>query len=237
MERRSSDRGSSVGLGEALPAWLRVGLVAFCLVLMAQAIWILLPELQHPGRIHIPADRQASLEVLLDQAPARRAAQVAVVRGDLWAESAFTYSNLLWTAPDAGAAIVDEARVALERAARYSPHRGDIWLLLAAMAETFRWSDRKPSALLKMSYYTASNEQALFLLRIKIALQTAALQDSELADMIERDIRLLIRKSPALKPALLAIYKAASSPSRQLIERVASELDPAYLADMLRGSQ
>jgi hypothetical protein len=237
MEHRSSDRGSSVGLGEAVPAWLRVGLVVFWLVLMAQAIWILLPELQRPGRIHIPADQQASLEALRDQAPARRAAQLAVVSGDLWAESALTYSSLLWTAPDTGAATGNEARVALERAARYSPHRGDVWLLLAAMADRYRWPDHKPSALLKMSYYTAPNEQALFLLRIKIALQTAALQDPELADMIERDIRVLIRKSPALKPALLAIYKAASGPNRRFVERVVSRLDPAYLADMLRASK
>ena len=159
----------------------------------------------------------------------------------LWAESAFTHSNLLWTqqttAPDAGSATVEEARVQLERAARYSPHRGDVWLLFAAMADRYNWQDYKPSALLRMSYYTAPNEQALFLLRIKVALQADGPADPDLADMIRRDIRLLITKNPALKPALLAVYKAASSPNKQFVERVVAEVDPAYLASMRSGSQ
>ena len=164
-----------------------------------------------------------------------------MVRGDLWAESAFTHSNLLWTqqttAPDAGSATVEEARVQLERAARYSPHRGDVWLLFAAMADRYNWQGYKPSALLRMSYYTAPNEQALFLLRIKVALQADGPADPDLADMIRRDIRLLITKNPALKPALLAVYKAASSPNKQFVERVVAEVDPAYLANMRSGSQ
>ena len=88
-----------------------------------------------------------------------------------------------------------------------------------------------------MSYYTAPNEQALFLLRIKVALQADGPADPDLADMIRRDIRLLITKNPALKPALLAVYKAASSPNKQFVERVVAEVDPAYLANMRSGSQ
>jgi hypothetical protein len=237
MERLWSHKGFVVGPDEAAPVWLRVGLVVFSLVLTAQAIWILLAEFQHPRRIRVPVDQRASVDAALDSAQARRAAKLAVVRGDLWAESAFTYSSPLWTDEAASStATIDEARVRLERALRFSPHRGDVWLLLAAMADRYDWKGPKPSSLLKMSYYTAPNEQALFLLRIKVSLRAAG-QDPELPDMIGRDIRLLITRMPAEKPAFVAVYKAASGASKRFVERVVSEVDPAYLAAMRAGSQ
>src|SRR5262245_46977278 len=166
MDHRLSDKESLIGRSEAASAWLRVGLAVFSFVLIAQAIWILPAELQHPRRIRMPVGQQASLAAFLEQPRAKRAARFAVVRGDLWAESAFTHSNLLWTettAPGADNTAVGEARIDLERALRYSPHRGDVWLLLAAMADRFKWQDFETNSLLKMSYYTAPNEQALFL--------------------------------------------------------------------------
>lgn len=239
MERLWNDKGFSVSPGEAAPVWLRVGLMVFSLVLIAHASWILLAEFQHPRRVRLPVDQQASSAALVEQANAGLAAKLAVVRGGLWAESAFTHSNLLWTehatGPDANNATIKEARSHLERALQYSPHRGDVWLLLAAMADRYNWQDYKPNALLKMSYYTTPNERMLFLLRIKVSLQAAGIQDPELADMIGRDLRLVITKTPALKPALVAVYKAASSQNRQFVERVVSEIDPAYLASMRAG--
>jgi hypothetical protein len=88
-----------------------------------------------------------------------------------------------------------------------------------------------------MSYYTAPNDEALFLSRIKVALQVAGLEDMELADMVGRDIRLLITKMPALKPAFLGVYKAAPGRGRRFVEQVVSETDPAYLADLRRAPQ
>jgi hypothetical protein len=239
MEQRSGDNGSVIGRSLVAPAWFRIGMSVFSFVLIAQSAWILPAELQHPRRIGFPVDQQASRVAFLEQPRVNRAAKFAVVRGNLWAESAFTYSNLLWTeqatAPAATDAAVSEAQIHLERALRLSPHRGDVWLLFAAMADRYNWQGREPSALLKMSYYTAPNEQALFLSRIKAALRAGGLKDPELRDMIGRDIRLVISKAPELKPALAAIYKAESGPSKQFIERVVSEVDPAYLAGLRAG--
>jgi hypothetical protein len=236
MERRWMDKGLSISPGEGAPAWLRFGLALFSLVLIAQAIWILLAELRHPRRIPIPVDQQASVVALAEQARAKQAARLAVIRGDLWADSAFTYSHLLWAGPGAGDATANEARIHLNRALRYSPHRGDVWLLLAAMADRYNWQDYKPSSLLKMSYYTAPNENDLFLLRIKVSLDSTGIRDPELADMLRRDIRLVINTMPAQRSALAAIYKAASGPSRQFVERVVLEVDPAYLAHLRTGA-
>jgi hypothetical protein len=147
MERSWSDKRPVDGSIRAAPVWLRVGLAAFSLVLTAQAIWILLAEFQHPRRVRVPVDQRASVEAALDQAWAGRAAKFAAVRGDLWAQSAFTYSSLLWTDKGASsAATIDEARIRLERALRFSPHRGDVWLLLAAMADRYDWKGLKRQA-------------------------------------------------------------------------------------------
>lgn len=240
MDRRWSENGLLVSVSEVAPAWLRIGLLAFSFVLIAQAMWILLAEYHHPRRIRLPLDEPASAVARLDRENASRAAARAVVRGDLWAESAFTFSNLIWAEPARGAELSAEtgrqARLQLERALRYSPHRGDVWLLLTAMAERYGWQDRKPTALLKMSYYTAPNERALFPMRVKAALAANGLHDMELPDMVRRDIRLMAR-TPVLKPALGAIYKAASGPSRDFVDRAMSEIDPAYLANLRAGLQ
>jgi len=231
MESRWSGRAFLAD--ETASAGPRIMLALLGLVLAAQAIWILLSE--HQGPQHLLAVEKAGAEAVLEQArDARRAAKLAVVRGDLWASSAAAHFNMLSTpqapAPNSSSPTVDEARADLERAVRYSPLRGDAWLLLATMADRYGGQGHEPAALLKMSYYTAPSDQALFLLRIQVALRIAGLEDVELADMVRRDIRLLVTKTPALRPAFLGVYKAASSPGRRFVERVVSEVDPIYLA-------
>lgn len=230
-----------MSLHNTAPTWLRAGLMVLGLVLAVQAIWIILPEYYHPRRIQLPVDQQSSFIARFEQENAKRAARLAVIRGDLWAESAFTYSGLLWTEPEVGQDASDEkkneARMNLERALQYSPHRGDVWLMLAAMADRYDRLGYQPSSLLKMSYYTAPNELSLFPLRFRVSLRPNGLQDLEIQDMIRRDIRMVIIKAPALKPALVTAYGAASSQSKAFIDRVVSEIDPAYLAAMRAGSQ
>lgn len=234
MDGRTIRERFSLEPAEAGSGWFRGGLVLFSLLLIAQAIWILLAELQHSRLIRFPVDERTRLEAAQYREEAGHAAKLAVVRGDLWAESAFTYSALLWPEranPDLQSSLVDEARTHLERAVRFSPLRGDVWLLLAAMEDRHDRQRDKPLSLLKMSYYTAPNEPSLFLPRIEIALRSAALQDPELADMIGRDIRVLVTRIPMLKPGLIALYRAAPAPDKLFIERVISGVDPTYLAE------
>ena len=53
--------------------------------------------------------------------------------------------------------------------------------------------------------------------------------------MIKRDIRVVITKAPALKPALAAAYRAAPAEGKAFLDRVVSEVDPLYLAVMRAG--
>jgi hypothetical protein len=214
--------------------WLRAALALFGIFLSAQAAWILLAERQRLNHIRFPVDGKTALTAFAEQDKIKQAASLAVVRGDLWAESAFTHGSQLWIDRamelDAGGPLNAEARTTLTRALRYSPHRGDVWLMFAALADQYKWSEYQPILLLKMSYYTAPNELALFPLRLNVSLHAkSVIDDAELQDMVKRDISVILTRAPALKPALVAAYKSALPQGRVLAERVISEIDPDYL--------
>jgi hypothetical protein len=219
--------------------WLRVALALFGVFLSAQAAWILLAERQRLNHIRLPVDGKTATIAFAEQDKIKQAASLAVVRGDLWAESAFTHGSQLWIdramEPDAGDPLNAEARTTLTRALRYSPHRGDVWLMFAALADQYKWPEYQPILLLKMSYYTAPNELALFPLRLNVSLHAkSVIDDAELQDMVKRDISVILTRAPALKPALVAAYKSALPQGRVLAERVISDIDPDYL-DVVRA--
>lgn len=215
---------------------LRAGLLAFAAVLAVEAAWIIPAEYYRPERIPLPVDPQASRLASHDRGNTRRAASLAMVRGDLWADSAFTHADLLWkepaTAADDSRAAIGQSRADLEHALRYSPHRGDVWLMLAIMADRYNWPGYQPNALLKMSYLTAPSELSLFLLRIKASLRPDALKDPEIQDMARHDLRVIITRTPALKPALAAIYRASSADAKAFLDRAIMDIDPLYLSVM-----
>ncbi len=214
---------------------LRVVLALFGIFLSAQAVWILLPERNHADHIQLAVDGKFATVTLAEQDKIRQAASIAVVRGDLWAESAFTYGDHLRTDQamnlNAGDTFNTEALKPLIEALRYSPHRGDVWVMFAALADQYKWAGYQPSSLLKMSYYTAPNELALFPLRLSVSLH-AAIDDAELQDMVRRDISVILTRAPALKPALVAAYKSALPQGKAFAERAISEIDPGYLGVM-----
>src|SRR3979411_272969 len=76
--------------------WLRVALTLFGVFLSAQAAWILLAERHRLNHIRLPVGGKTATIALAEQDKIKQAASLAVVRGDLWAESAFTYGSLLW---------------------------------------------------------------------------------------------------------------------------------------------
>jgi len=202
--------------------WLRVALTLFGVFLSAQAAWILLAERHRLNHIRLPVDGKTATIALAEQDKIKQAASLAVVRGDLWAESAFTYGSQLWTDRavelDARDQLNTEALKTLTRALRYSPHRGDVWLMFAALADKCKWSGYQPSLLLKMSYYTAPNELALFPLRLNVSLHAkVVIDDAELQDMVRRDIRVILTRAPALKPALVAALQVSLAARQSLL--------------------
>jgi hypothetical protein len=220
--------------------WLPIALTLFGIFLSAQAAWILLAERYPSSHIGLPLDAKAATNAFAERDRIRQAASLAVVRGDLWAESAFTYAGRLWSdqTTDSNAADKSNAEVlnALNQALRYAPHRGDVWLMFAALADQYKWAGYRAGALLKMSYYTAPNELALFPLRLNVSLRArGAIDDAELQDLVRRDIGVILTRVPALKPALVAAYRSALPQGKTFVERVISDIDPGYLSVVRAG--
>lgn len=207
--------------------WPRVALAVFGLLLTEQAAWILSAERYSHEQNAGPTD------TLHDEIG--KGASVAVVRGDLWAASGFSLlARQPWVDLNARQphdSIPEPALNAFTRALHYSPHRGDVWLTLAALASQYRLAGYDAGALLKMSYYTAPNELALLPLRLRIALAGGdqALGEPELREMIKGDISRVISRQPVLRPALVTAYRSASPNGKALVENLISQLDPDYL--------
>jgi hypothetical protein len=149
--------------------------------------------------------------------------------------SAFAYGGRLWvygmTETQAEQPFHTDALATLTLALRYSPHRGDVWPMYAALEDQYKWSDCQPSSLLKMSCYTAPNELNLLPLRLQVSLHAEGVtDDAELRDMVRRDISLVLSRAPALKPALAAAYRLALPQGKVFANRVIAEIDPGYLS-------
>jgi len=216
---RTSNRTFEFGNSNRVRIWLRIALLFFGLTLYAQATWIAVAEFYHTRVIRIAPDAQAGLSTRLEQDRAQHAAALASLRGDLWAESALAYSSQLWNAKaDLRPEITKAVQTDLENAVRYSPHRGDIWLMFAGMAARYKWKDYKPSSLLKMSYYTAPNEAELIPLRLMISLREWT-DDPELQDLILHEIRVVLTRLPNLRSSLSAAHQAASPEGKAAVER------------------
>ena len=232
---RTSNQKVEFGNPSRVRIWLRMALLIFGLALFAQATWIVVAEFYHTRVIRLALDDRASVSTRPEQDRAQQAASLAGLRGDLWAESALTYSSRLWTDLALGAELSPElaraAQIDMENAVRYSPHRGDVWLMFAGMAARYKWKDYKPSSLLKMSYYTAPNEAGLIPLRLMISLREWT-DDPELQDMILREIRVVLTRLPNLRSSLTTAYKAASPQGKAAVEQLASKIDASYLASI-----
>ncbi len=120
----------------------RLAILVFALLLGLQCIWLLLADLSRPNLNGLPTDAQAAAAVLEQRSDATWAARIGSIRGDLWAESAFSYANLLWTRPGTDAdqtKSLEQARASLYHAIDDAPHQAGAWLLLAGLAFHYHW--------------------------------------------------------------------------------------------------
>ncbi|UZE48056.1 hypothetical protein ONR75_24900 [Rhodopseudomonas sp. P2A-2r] len=193
-----------------------------------------MPEMLRPTPIGFPSDDRHATVARLDKERATRSAAIAAVRGDLWAESAFSEAGMVWTDEafelEASGARNAATLKSLLQTLHHSPHRGDAWLMLASTCERLKLQACNVGALLKMSYYTAPNQAGLLPLRLAQALRAKDIfSDEELADMVRRDVRLVIMRFTALRPALIAAYRSGSPSGRKLVEQTVTSFDPVYL--------
>ena len=216
----------------------RLGTLVFAALLGVQCIWLLLAQFSRPGIDSLPTEAHAAVQGVSQRDDAIWAAWIGAIRGDLWAETAFTYADLLWANPDTDPqqkATLEHVRASLGKALGYAPLQADAWLLLAGLEQRYPAHNSDPPAALKMSYYTGPSERPLIPLRVRIATRLDALDDIEIQQFIRRDVRFLLAQQQ--EPIIAETYAAASPTGKQLIEQTVGEIDPAYLALLRSGPQ
>jgi hypothetical protein len=203
------------------------------------SLWVVLAELPRSGVRRLPTNSDAATIAATARTRAAWAAAFGAVRGDLWAESAFTYGTLLSPDPAHDAdpstipsAIANQARATIERAIAFAPYESNVWLLAARVALRFNWPDANPLSALKMSYYTGSNELHLIPLRLFTATHSNALADGELQQLVQRDVRMILTRWPELRSTLAAAYDDAEPDAKRFLEAAVTETDPTFLRTM-----
>jgi len=226
----------STGTEGAPQIWLRLVVLAFAALLGLQAVWLLLAELTRPGIVRLPTDATTAAAAAKEASAAAMAASLGVVRGDLWAESAYTEANLLWSDKNASsnadtAQNLARAFANLGRALGDGPHQSGAWLLLAGLAQRFPSASVDPVEPLKMSYYTGASDRQLMPLRFRVAMQVDPSRDAEIRQFAGRELRLLLVQNQ--KSAIAGAYNASSPAAKRFIEQSVSDVDRSAL-DWLR---
>jgi hypothetical protein len=214
---------------------LRLAVLAFAGVVGVAAAWLLAPEATRPAPRAFPSDAAAAAASAQDRSAATRAARLGAVRGDLWAQAALTYADLVWSEGDGGAAahatqVFDTARAVAETAATESPHDARTWLLLASLEARMDWVTRRGASLLRMSYYTGPNETALVPLRLATFGRIDASGDEDLQQLVRRELANVVNKRPEQKGAIVAAYREALPAGKRFFEDALRDLDPKLLA-------
>ena len=221
-------------------AWFRGLTFIFAVILGCQAFWLLAAELSRPQSITFPAE--ATADVTANRTAAHRAAELGVIRGDLWADNALTYADVFSPAgttqkTTADSNTVQQARDIAERALSLAPHDARIWLVLASIVSRFDWLNGKASAALRMSYYTGPNEIALFPSRLLLAVTLPAISDKDFQELVAHDLRIIVNRKPELKPAILNAYHSASPGGQQFMRDTLKGLGLKSLVELAADTQ
>jgi hypothetical protein len=224
-----------------LPTRIIATMIAVLLGLLA--IWILAAEIIRPRLSYFPASRQEADVWSGARGSAGMAASLGVVRGDLWTVAAvsqaapFLFGLAEGQAADRSRGEIESARATAERAARWSPHDSRVWLVLSGLGIRLQADAAKTAEMLKLSYYTGSNDPWLAPLRLSLAVQSDAIDDTELQSLAELEIQRIVDRRAELKPAIAEAYRNARPQGRSFIEATLRRSDPAFLATITGAQQ
>jgi hypothetical protein len=216
----------------------RRAILLLATLLGLQCVWLLLPELSRANVDRLPTDAASAATAAKERNAAALAASIAGIRGDLWAQSAFTYADLLWSDANTNADLarsLQGARGSLVRALADAPHQSGAWLLASALASRYPSFNFNAAEALKMSYYTGPSEPDLMPLRLRIAMNSGVFTDSEIREFVARDLRLFLERND--KSAIIDAYNATSAAGKKFIEQTVGDIDPSALELFRTGAQ
>jgi hypothetical protein len=211
----------------------RLVIVFLSAVLGLQALWLLTIEVIRPQLPYFPASKAESDAAAAHRLAAGIAANVGIIRGDLWADYAITSSaELLRGSEDTKAAgspeDIEKARAVAIAAATTAPSNSRMWLLLAEIEQRRDGAAQRALDFLKMSYYTAPNSAALIPSRLRLATRLAEFKDQDLQVLIGREVRTILIRRFDLRPALSTAYRDASPEGKRFIAAKTGEFDQTF---------
>ena len=136
-----------------------------------QCVWLLAAEHYRSTLRQLPTTAPAASAAAKQRDSAALAASIGLIRGELWAESAFSYANLLFDDPGQGGDTSLAEKLAslgptLQRALDEAPTQSGAWLLRAGLALRYPILGFNALDALKMSYYTSPTAPELAPLRV-----------------------------------------------------------------------
>ncbi len=223
------------------PMRLRWALLVFGIILGLSGLWMLLPELLRPKPIGLVFDRAGAETAAEHRTRAVLAAAIGAIRGDLWAEAAFTGARFMWSDRLAirdwtSSGQLARARANAETALALAPINGAAWLFLAKLPAISPDGENRVGTLLEMSYFTAPSALDLAPWRLERAATSSALADKDLQAFIKSDIRGILERGPEYRKVIMAAYRNAWPQNQPIFESLVADADPA-VAQLLRSGQ
>ncbi|MGH6800588.1 MAG: hypothetical protein ACRECZ_04075 [Methylocella sp.] len=223
------------------PRRLRLALLVFGAVLGLSGLWMLLPELLRPTPSGLAFDRNGIEAAAARRTSAVLAAEIGAIRGDLWAEAAFTGARFMWTDRStifdwSNSGQLARVRANAETAVALAPVNGAAWLFLAKLPASSPEGENRVGTLLEMSYFTAPSALDLAPWRLERAATSNALTDKDLQVFIKSDIRGILDRGPENRQAIMTAYRKAWPQNQPIFKSLVADADPA-VAQLLRSGQ
>lgn len=202
------------------------------------ALWILVAEITNPPQNYFPSNLGEAKAAYAGRGAAVTAAEIGMVRGDLWTTAAVAATAPLLFGTTDGRSDhpsqedFESMHALADRAARLSPHDPRIWLVLAALDFRADAKNPKGTEALKLSYYTGANEISLMPVRLLIAVRSNAILDDEVQSLMPLDIQRMMAQRPDLKSAIVTAYSNALPKGREIMQTTLKETDPNFLATL-----
>jgi hypothetical protein len=215
--------------------YFRITLFILAALLAAQCAWLLLAELSRPRVEGLPLDAASAAAASKERGSALWAASIGAIRGDLWAESAFTYAGLTIDDNEANTrSATDPAvvrlRASIEHALDTAPTQSAVWLLRTGLALRYPSESWIPLEALRMAYYTGPSEQKFVPLRLRLAARADGFSDLEIREFATRDIRMILATKQY--SAIAAARDLASNGGKQFIDQTVHDTDPSATGNL-----
>lgn len=216
----------------------RVVMVALALVIGSYTLASTLAETHSLDRVAFPLDPAKISSPLVGDVPGWLEA-ISPFRSDLEGNHALiaalqAIQSGKRTTVTGGTAETARARARVEQTLSAAPYHAELWLALALLVTQSDPHDPMLVEALKLAYFTAPNDARLMPIRLDTATSFDALADPDLKELVRGDVRLMVTRQPALKPALVSAYRRASNLGKAFLEESVRSIDPQFLA-ILRG--